>query len=123
MKKILLLVLPLVLVLASCTRTYVDPRPPIDESYWLNQERGVVVYSGFDCDFFVVETRFGYSVIRSWGGYTPLRGAVLYGNFSRYGVQSYFNRSERYVEQMNVVDYWLTYWQAIDLADFECNPY
>ena len=123
MKKMLILFLPLMLVLASCTRTYVEPGPVIDERYWLSQERGVVVYSGFDCDFFVVETRYGYTVIRSWGGFTPLRGAVVYGNFSRFGVQSFYNRSEGIIQQGNVIDYWLTYWDAIDLADFECNPF
>jgi hypothetical protein len=121
MNKMLLFFLPVLLVLASCTRTYVDPRPPIDESVWLNKERGVVVYSGFDCDFFVVETRFGYSVVRSWGGFTPARGAVLYGDFSRFGVRSFYNRTEGYIEQANVIDYWLSYWDALDLADFECS--
>lgn len=123
MKRILLLVLPLILVLASCTRTYERPLPPIDESVWLKKERGVVVYTGFNCDLFVVETRFGYSVVRSWGGFVPFRGAVLYGDFSRFGMQSFYNRSEGYLQQGNVLDYWLTYWQAIDLADFECTPY
>ncbi|WP_290794419.1 hypothetical protein [Flavihumibacter sp. UBA7668] len=121
MNKMLLFVLPVLLVFASCTRTYVDPRPPIDESVWLNKERGVVVYSGFDCDFFVVETRFGYSVVRSWGGLAPVRGAVLYGDFSRFGVRSFYNRTEGYIEQANVIDYWLSYWDALDLADFECS--
>ncbi|KYP13783.1 hypothetical protein [Flavihumibacter sp. CACIAM 22H1] len=121
MKKMLLLVFPVLLVLASCTRTYIDPRPPIDESVWLAKERGVVVYSGFDCDFFVVETRFGYSVLRGWGGFTPVRGAVLYGDFSRFGGGSFYNRSEAYIQQANVIDYWLSYWDALDLADFECS--
>jgi hypothetical protein len=47
----------------------------------------------------------------------------VYGNFSRFGTQSFYNRSEGLIEQATVVDYWLTYWDAIDLADFECNAY
>ena len=120
MKKILLFILPLALFAASCTRQDIGPRPPIDEAYWLNQERGVVVYSSFNCDFYVVETSFGFSVLQSWGGFTPLRGSVLYGNLSRYGVQTLYNRSEGYLVQANVRDYWLSYWEALDQADFEC---
>ena len=113
------LLIGLAVLVGSCTkRGYYN-----DEDFWLSQERGVIVYSGFDCDFFVVETRYGYTVIRSWGGFTPLRGAVVYGNFSRFGVQSFYNRSEGIIQQGNVIDYWLTYWDAIDLADFECNPF
>lgn len=123
MKRMLLFVVPVLLLLASCTRTYDRPGAPIDESFWLKQERGVVVYTGFDCSVFVVETRFGYTVLNSWNGFTPFRGAVLYGDFSSFGNRSFYNRSEGYIQQANVLDYWLTYWQAIDMADFECDPF
>lgn len=122
MKRLLLLVLPLLLVLGSCTRTYERPYPPVDESYWLKKERGVVVYTGFNCNLFVVETRFGYTVVQNWGSFTPFRGAVLYGDFSRYGSQAYYNRSEGLVDQGIVLDYWLTYWQALGMVDYECRP-
>lgn len=121
MKKIILFILPLAVIFASCTKQDTGYRPPVDEAYWLKQERAVVTYSSFNCDFYVVETAYGFSVLQSWGGFTPLRGSVLYGNFSRYGVQTFYNRSEGYLVQANVMDYWLTYWDAMDQADFECS--
>lgn len=121
MKKIILFIIPLALLFASCTKQVVGPPPPVDDAYWLKQERGVVVYSGFSCDYYVVETSYGYTLAKSWGGFTPLRGAVLYGNLSRYGVQTLYNRSEGYLVQANVLDYWLSYWDALDQADFECS--
>jgi hypothetical protein len=106
MKKLLLLALPLLLTIA-CTRQYIQPTPPIDEAYWLSQERGVVAEADLSCDYFIIETYDGYTVARNWGGYAPLRGSVVYGNFSQYGVHTIYNRSEGYLLQADVREYWL----------------
>ena len=92
----------------------------IDESYWLAQERGVVVYSDSHCDYYVVETYDGYSVLRAWGGYVPYQGDVMYGDFSHWGVRDFYNRSAGILTQADVKDYWLTYFQAQDEIDFYC---
>lgn len=121
MKKILLFLLPAMLLLASCRRQDYGPNQPIDETYWLSKERGVVNYSDGYCDYFVVETYSGFSVLKSWGGYPPVEGAVLYGDLSRPGVHTIYNRSEGYLLQAEVTDYWLTYWDAIDQVNWFCS--
>ncbi len=120
MKKILYLVVPLTLLFASCRKDIAGP-VYIDESQWLHQERAVVVYSDFSCPYFVVEAYGGYSVLRSWGGATPYQGSVMYGNFSGYGVQTFYNRSEGYLMQADVKDYWLSYYAAMDELQWACE--
>ena len=121
MKRILLIALPILLILVSCRRENVRPGETVDESYWLNQERGVVAYSDYTCDYFIVETYNGFSVMRSWGGFTPQRGSVLYGDFSRVGNRTFYNRSEGFLVQGDVRDYWLSYYAAIDQLDWYCS--
>jgi hypothetical protein len=121
MKRIILIALPLLFLLGSCRREDVRPGEQIDESYWLNQERGVVAYSDYTCDYFIIETYNGFTVMRSWGGFTPLRGSVLYGSFSRIGNRTFYNRSEGYLVQGDVRDYWLSYYEAIDQMDWYCS--
>ena len=121
MKRILLIAFPLMFLFASCRREDVRPGEPIDESYWLNQERGVVTYSEYTCDYFILETYNGFTIMRSWGSFTPLRGSVLYGSFSRTGSRTFYNRSEGYLVQGDVRDYWLSYYEAIDLMDWYCS--
>jgi hypothetical protein len=122
MKKLFLLMFPLAFLFASCTKEDAV-RPPIDETEWLKKERGIVVASTFNCDYFVVETRQGYSVMRSWGGFAPVRGAVLYGDHSQWGVRTFYNRSEGYLMNADVRDTWLPYFQAMDQMQWYCNPF
>jgi hypothetical protein len=120
MKKIILLIAPVVLLLVSCSKQEIV-RPPVDESYWLRQERGLVVASDFSCDYFVVETPRGYSVLRNWGGSSPFPGSVIYGNLSNYGASQYYNRSEGYIFEADVREYWLSYYTAMDEAEWYCG--
>ncbi len=120
MKKLAFLVLPVVLLLASCSKQELVA-PPVDEAVWLGRERGIVVASDFSCDYFVVETMRGYTVMRSWGGSAPFRGSVIYGDLSRWGVQTFYNRSDRYLFNADVRDYWLSYFQAIDQVQNLCS--
>lgn len=120
MKRLFLFALPLVFFLASCSKEEMV-RPPIDETEWLKKERGIVVASTFDCDYFVVETARGYSVLRSWGGFAPVRGAVIYGDLSQWGVRTFYNRSEGYLMNADVRDNWLSYFQAMDQMQWYCN--
>ncbi len=122
MKKILLLMLPLAILFASCSKEEMV-RPPIDETEWLKKERGIVVASDINCDFFVVETARGYNVLRNWGGFPPMRGAVLYGNLSQWGVSTFYNRSEGYLMNADVRDMWMSYFQALDQMKWYCDPW
>jgi hypothetical protein len=120
MKKLRLLLLPAIVFLVSCSKEDVQ-RPPINESEWLQKERGFVAASSFDCDFFVVETAYGYSVMRNWGGFAPISGAVLYGNHNSFGVQTFYNRTEGYLMNADIRDRYLSYFQAMDMANWYCS--
>lgn len=117
MKRIFTL-LAITLILTSCRKdTYYQP---IDEGQWLNQERAVVVYSDNFCDYYVVQTYSGYAVLRSWGT-TPYRGSVMYGNFSSWGVGTFYNRTEGYLARADVRENRLSYWAAMDELDWYCD--
>lgn len=122
MKRIVLLILPLFFILESCSKEDLI-RPPIDEREWLNRERAVVVTSDYSCDYFMVETRRGYAILRNWGGASPYPGSVLYGDFSSFGVGTFYNRSEGYILNADVRDYWLTYFDALDQLEWACSSY
>ena len=77
MKKIILLSTLTLLVavfISSCTKN-VGSR--FDENYWLSQERGDVVYADDYCGYFVVETTYGYTILRSVGT-KPYEYDVMY---------------------------------------------
>jgi hypothetical protein len=101
----------------SCVRETVINN---DEQYWLSKERGEVVYSDTYCSYFVVETSYGYNIVRSYGGYKPFEGSIVYGNFSSMGTKDMYNRSGGVVFTGTVTDYWLTYIEAQDALDYYC---
>lgn len=119
MKKWILLLLPATLLMASCTKGDL-PVPPVNEEVWLTKERGVVVSNNFTCDFFVVETAFGYSVLRSWGGFAPMPGSVVYGDLNRWGVRSFYVRTEGRIVTADVRDFRLGYFHALDAINWYC---
>lgn len=80
-------------------------RGHIDESHWLNQERGEVVHSDPYCNYYVVETDYGYIVLRSSNGYKPFEGTIVFGNFSNYGVRDFYNRSGGIIFTSEVKEY------------------
>src|SRR6185503_16552176 len=92
----------------------------VGEDYWLSKEREEVVYSDSYCDYYVVETVNGYTVIRSYGIYKPFEGSIVYGDFSFRGTSDFYNRSSGVVFTGTVTDYWLTYFEAQDAVDFYC---
>jgi hypothetical protein len=104
--------------LISCSK-----QPIIDygEGYWLSQERAVVVYSSAYCNYYVVETNYGYTVIASLDGYRPFEGDVMYGNFSNYGVRDYYDRSGGIIVSGSVKEYWLSYNDAQQAIDYYCH--
>ena len=104
--------------LASCVRD--SHYGGINEGYWLSKERGTVVYSDSYCNYFVVETINGYSVVRSYDGYKPFEESVLYGDLSYSGTREFYNRSTGVVFTATVTDYWLTYSEAQDALDYYC---
>lgn len=123
MKRIILLsslALFTTFVISSCVRNNVPVN--IDENYWLSQERGEVVYSDPYCSYYVVETYYGYTIIRSWGSYRPFEGSILYGNFGNYGVRDFYNYSNRSIVSGEIVEYDLSYIDAQYAIEYYC-PY
>ena len=114
------LVVTLAIFLTSCFR---EQLPPNNEKYWLSKERGEVVYSDSYCSYFVVETYYGYTIVRAYGTYKPVEGAIVYGNFSTQGTKDMYNYNSGYVFTGTVTDYWLTYIEAQDAMDYYCPLY
>ncbi len=121
MKKTLLILLPALLILASCRRTDYYPGDPDDLSYWLSKERGMVNYSDGYCNYIAIETYGGFSVLRVTSGYLPYQGDVVHGDLSRYGLRSFYNRTGNDFFQADVRDYWLTYYDAISEINWLCG--
>ncbi|MBS1656133.1 MAG: hypothetical protein JSU05_14870 [Bacteroidetes bacterium] len=90
----------------------------IDEGYWLSQERGVVVYSNNSCDYYVVETNYGYSLMKAFNGYKPYQGSTVYGDFSSAGIHDFYNRSYGVLFSANEKDYWLSNGEAQSALDY-----
>lgn len=107
------------LFLTSCVReTIIDN----GEDYWLVQERGDVVFRDSNCGYFVVETNYGYSIIRSTSGYRPYEGSILYGNFGQYGIRNFYNYTTGTVFSGDVVEVDLSYAEAQIAIEYYC-PY
>jgi hypothetical protein len=98
----------------------VKNREYIDESYWLNKERGEVVFSDSYCSYYIVETDYGYTVLHAPSGYKPYEGAIVFGNFSNYGFRDFYSRSSGTVFSAEVVEYWLSYSEAQAAVDYYC---
>jgi hypothetical protein len=105
------------LIFVGCVR---DTLPNNNENYWLSKEEGEVVYSDSYCNYFVVETYYGFNVIRAYGSYKPYEGSIVYGNFSSAGTKDFYNSSNGVVFTGTVTDYWLDYYEAQDALDFYC---
>lgn len=119
MKKIFtlsIMTIGLVLFFTGCVKN----REYIDESYWLTKERGEVVLSDHYCNYYVVETDYGYTILRAVNGYKPYEGTTVYGNFSHYGTRDYYNRSNGVIFTAEVQEYWLSYYDAQSGIEYYC---
>ncbi len=122
MKKLAILLLPVLFLFASCRKESVPPAP-IDESVWIDQPRGIVVESaGFGCNYFIVQNSWGYSVMQSLGS-PPFAGSVIYGQHTSWGYKTFYNRSGGYLFRADVVDYGLSYFSALDQLAWYCDSY
>ncbi|MBE2229246.1 MAG: hypothetical protein IAE96_01225 [Chitinophagaceae bacterium] len=106
-------------LLSSCVRETIYDN---QEGYWLSKEMGEVVYSDPYCDYYVVETYYGYTIIRAYRSYKPWEGSIVYGNFSARGTRDMYNRTSGTIFTGTVTDYWLSYTDAQYALDYYC-PY
>jgi hypothetical protein len=114
----------IVVVLAAMLFTSCAKEKPYydDHSYWLSQERGDVVYSSNACGYYVVETNYGYTIIRNQDGLRTYDGDILYGNFGAYGSRDFYNYTADVITRGSVVEYDLSYGSAQDAINYYC-PY
>jgi hypothetical protein len=106
------------ILFVGCVRDTVDDT----ESYWLSQERGDVVFRDANCGYYVVETAYGYTIIRSVGGFRPYEGSIIYGDFGQFGVRNFYNYSSGVVITGDVVEVDLSYTEAQLAVEYYC-PY
>ncbi len=109
------------ILLISCRKT--DVIATNNENYWLNQEEGEVVYSDPTCNYWVVETYNGYTVIQSSSFNKPYEGDLIYGNLSSRGTRDMYNFQGKFVFTGTAIEYWLSYSQALDVLDYYCPLY
>lgn len=107
------------LLFTSCVKDRVYQN---NNAYWLSQERGDVIYSNNSCGYYVVETDYGYTIIRNLDGLRTYDGDVLYGDFGAYGSRNFYNYSVDLITRGTVVEYDLSYNEALDAIDYYC-PY
>ena len=110
-----------VILLSSCRKA--DVIVTNNENYWLNQEEGEVVYSDPSCNYWVVETYNGYTVIQSSSFNKPYEWDLIYGNLSNRGTRDMYNFQGRFVFTGTVIEYWLSYNEALDVLDYYCPIY
>ena len=122
MKKIFtsaMMVVLAALLFSSCVKERVVV---VDNSYWLTQERGDVVYSSNNCGYYVVETNYGYTIIRNTTSLNIYSGDIMYGNFGGYGTRDFYNYTANAITRGSVVEYDLSYTGAQNALDYYC-PY
>jgi hypothetical protein len=127
MKKIFtlsVLVLAVSALVVGCVKNYGGGQGGgFNENYWLSKEQGEVVYSDPYCDFYVVETINGYTLIETYSGYKPYEGAIVYGDFSYLGTKDIYNRSTGRLFTGRITETWLSYYEAQDALDYYCPLY
>ncbi len=106
-----------VLLFASCTKVGYGP-DEIDTCHWMRtHEQGYVAYVDNYTGNYIVETSNGYTVIESRGAVTPRDYDEIYANFSSYGPQSIYNYDGNYFTNGRIVEYWLSWRDALYVLD------
>ncbi len=83
--------------------------------------KGEVVYHATGCDYFLVETKMGLTVLEWFGGNDPARGDLLAGDFESYGMHDAYNLTADSDLTVWVEDYWLSVDQALETLSQNCE--
>lgn len=118
MKKIYILTAFLALLFTACTKRDYIPPQTVDPYSWMNShDEGMVTYVDYHTGNYIIETYEGYTVIESWGDYTPQEYDRVYAYFGSRGLQTIYNRNANYFIKGRVVESWLTLDDAFDVLD------
>jgi len=118
MKKLYILAALSVVLFTACTKRDYIPSAPVNPIDWMrSHDEGVVTYVDYYTGNYIIETYEGYTVIESWGDYTPREYDREYAYFSSRGVQTIYNRSGDYFKQARIVESWLSLSDAFEVLD------
>ena len=117
MKKVYIFTALIIVLFTACTkRDYIPVE--VDPYQWMrSHDEGIVSYVDYYTGNYIVETYEGYTVIESWGSYTPREYDREYAYFSSRGVQTIYNRSGDYFTKGRVVESWLSLSDAFYVLD------
>jgi hypothetical protein len=73
-----------------------------------NAAQGIVVFYKSGCDYYIVETNMGYSLLEWYGGNDPSEGDVLVGDYESYGMKTIYNVTANSGTKVWVEDFWLS---------------
>jgi len=83
--------------------------------------KGNIVYTKDDCDYFIVETPLGFTLLEWFGGTLPSKGDVIVGDFESYGLKDIYNLTSDDEMSVYIEDYWLSKEDAIENYFDQCN--
>jgi hypothetical protein len=81
---------------------------------------GVVAYYESGCDYYVVSTNQGFSLLEWYGGYDPMEGDKLIGNMMTYGMQTLVDQKTENETTAWVEDFMLTQDSVLELYQERC---
>jgi hypothetical protein len=84
-------------------------------------ETGVVALRVSGCDYYLIETNQGYTVVEWYGGHDPSRGEPVIGSFNSYGMKTIFFGQGREEGRVWIDDYWLSEDDALEKISDQCN--
>ncbi len=92
-------------------------------SWALALSQGMVVYPPQSlCDYFIVETSRGYTLLQLWS-FTfrePRKGDLIVGELERFGFQTVFNITQDVTYRVWVENYWLSAKEAVQRYAERC---
>ena len=113
MKKIYLFTALVALLFTACSKSDYIPAEVNPNDWMRSHDEGIVAYVDFYTGNYIIETYEGYTVVESWGDYTPREYDREYAYFSSRGVQTIYNRSGNYFKKGRIVESWLSWSDAL----------
>jgi hypothetical protein len=93
---------------------------PSYSSSALGRNKGEVVLKKIGCDYYIVETSMGYSLLEWYGGYDPDEDDILYGNLNAYGFKDITTESGN-SSRAWIDDYMLSKSRAVEKYYDKCD--
>ena len=82
---------------------------------------GIVAFYKSGCDYYIVSTNQGFSLLEWYGGYYPAEGDKLIGNMTTYGMQTLVDQSTENETTAWVEDFMLTQHSVLEQYQEHCR--